>query len=184
MRRAGKPVARSDAAREALRDAEVRVLAERVRAASGRSRARQAPRAAAGRSCRPAPAAPPIIQYITLAAPQYPAASPEPVNAGCGFGWPDCTFGWYPGFYPASVFVSRDKHFDHRGDHRGDHRADHRRPPSHAPGRGLIAPWLPITAPGGRGNYARQRRSRATRRGTADRTLEGRAPSGQSSSAR
>ena len=77
---AGKPVARSDAARDALRDAEMRVLAERVKQLQDEVEFAKRP-APAPVIVQAAPAAPPIIQYITLA-PQYPAAPPEPVNAG------------------------------------------------------------------------------------------------------
>ncbi len=142
---APKAAARDDAARDALREAEVRLLAERVRQLQDEVELtkRPAPPPVEYRVTQPAPVAPPIIQYITLTVPQYPVAA-QPVNTGCGFGWSDCTFGGYPGFYPVSVFVSRDKHFDHHYHHRP-------RSPT-APGRGLIAPWLPIAAPGGRGH--------------------------------
>ena len=78
---AGKPVAR-DEAREALREAEVRLLAERVRQLQNdvELAKRPAPAPVEYRAVQPAPVAPPIIQYITLEAPQYPAPAPQPVE--------------------------------------------------------------------------------------------------------
>ena len=141
---AGKPAAR-DEAREALREAEVRLLAERVRQLQNdvELAKRPAPPPVEYRAVQPAPVAPPIIQYITLEAPQYPAAAPQPANTGCNYGWPDCTFGWYPGFYPVGYPVSvfpRERHF----------RRDKPVPTPHS--RGPVAPWSPIPVPGsGRG---------------------------------
>jgi len=146
---AAKPVAR-DEAREALRDAEVRLLAERVRQLQNDVEVakRPAPPPVEYRAAQPAPVAPPIIQFITLEAPQYPAPAPQPASYGCTSGWPDCTFGWYPGFYPyypVNVFVPR-----HRPGQDHPDRPDRPGPPAQLP-RPHIAPWLPIVAPGGRG---------------------------------
>lgn len=132
--------AREEARREALREAEVRVLAERVRQLQDEvDFAKRQPPQVEYR-VMPAPS-PPIIQYISMPAPQYAAPDPPPVTSNtCGLGWPDCTFGWYPGFYPVSVAVPRAPHF-------------RRNAPAPLPSRGHIAPWLPITVPGsGRGH--------------------------------
>ena len=145
---AGTPVAR-DKAREALREAEVRLLAERVRQLQNEVEVakRPAPPPVEYRAVQPAPVAPAIIQYITLEAPQYPAPAPQPASYGCNSGWPDCTFGWYPGFYPypVNVFVPRHPPGQDRPD-----RPDRPGPPAQLP-RPHIAPWLPIVGPGGRG---------------------------------
>ena len=131
-----------EAARESLRDAEVRALAERVRQLQDdieRAR-RQAP--------------PPQVEFLAVAPPvfvpypilfappaQYDFASAPVASGGCGFGWPDCAFGWYPGIYALNVVTGRPPHF--RRDPPG---RDREHPVN---GRGHIAPWLPIPAPGG-----------------------------------
>lgn len=146
---------REEPAPDALREAEVRVLAERVRQlqdeveAAKRTALREA-------EYRPMPA-PPVIQYIQ--APQYIqpppvqyAAAPTPVGSGCGFGWDyaDCGFGWWPGFYPAGYVVVNSA-FNRRGHPgRGDDRVVPQPLPSHGGGR--TAPWMPIVLPGGRGH--------------------------------
>jgi hypothetical protein len=140
-------IAARDAAREtaqeALREAEVRALAERVRQLQSEveiARRTVPPQV----EYRPVPM-PVYMPYPVEVAPQpqYVVAT-SMANGGCGFGWPDCAFGWYPGIYPVNLVVPRPSHF------RRD-RPDHGRelPGRDPPGRGHIAPWLPITAPGG-----------------------------------
>ena len=99
-------VARENAAREAMRQAETQALAERVRQLEDEvalARRQAPPRA----DYRPSPA-PPVIQYIVeQAAPpmQYAADVPSPAYTGCSPAWIGCGLWWVPGFYPASVFV-------------------------------------------------------------------------------
>ncbi|MET0682393.1 MAG: DUF4124 domain-containing protein [Casimicrobiaceae bacterium] len=137
---------REEAARDALRDAEVQVLAERVRQLQHEVELAK----------RPAPQpveyrvmpAPPIIQYFPPPEVQYVAAAP-PQYGGCDFGF-DCGFGWSPGFYPAN-FVVLDKTHNRRG-HPG-RGGGHIAPRQHSPTGGHTAPWAPINPPrGGRGH--------------------------------
>jgi hypothetical protein len=136
---------------DALRDAEVRLLAERVRQLQDEVEAakRQALREAEYRAIP----APPVIQYIQ--APQYVqppsvqyAAAPTPAGGNCGFGfdYADCGFGWWPGFYPASYVVVSAAPFRRSHPGRGDNPAGPRPVPIH--GGGHVAPWMPIVAPG------------------------------------
>ncbi len=145
-------VAAREAAREtaleALREAEVRALAERVRQLQTEVEIARRP-APPQIEYRPIPT-PVYVPYpIEVAAPPQYGVSAPMVNGGCSFGWPDCGLGWYPGIYPATVVLPRLPHFRRdRPDH-GRDRPDHGRelPRRDPPGRGLIAPWLPIVAP-------------------------------------
>jgi hypothetical protein len=141
---------------DALREAEVRVLAERVRQLQDEVEVakRQAIREAEYRMLP----SPPVIQYIQ--APQYVqapppvkyAAAPTPVG-GCGFGFDasDCGLGWWPGFYPASYVVVNAAPYRRGRPEHGDNAARPQPPPSHGGGR--TAPWMPIVLPGtGRGH--------------------------------
>ena len=146
MRENKAMVAAREAAREtaleAMREAEVRALAERVRQLQSEVEVARRP-APPQVEYRPVPT-PVYIPYpIEVAAPpQYAASNMSMMNGGCSFGWPDCGLGWYPGVYPANVVVVRPPYF------RRD-RPDHGRelPDRDPPGRGLIAPWLPIVSP-------------------------------------
>jgi Domain of unknown function (DUF4124) len=130
---AARDVAR-EAAQDALREAEVRVLAERVRQLQNEVEIARRP-APPQVEYRPIPM-PVYVPYpVEMAAPPQYAATTSVANGGCGFGWPDCAFGWYPGIYPVNV-IARPPYF----------RRDRDAP---APGRGHIAPWLPLAAPGG-----------------------------------
>jgi len=134
-----------EAAREALREAEVRALAERVRQLQ--AEVELARRPAPPPVAAPTPVfvpyggdfAPPPVQYINIV---NATPSGGGTGGGCYSGWPDCTFGWYPGgFYPVSVVFPRERHF----------RRDHPVPTPHF--RGPVAPWSPIPVPGsGRGH--------------------------------
>ena len=138
-----------DRDREALREAEVRALAERVRQLQAEvesaKRAPPPPVVAAA----PAPAFVPYTGEYAPPVAQYNFINASPVmggggGGGCYTGWPDCQFGWYPGFYPAYYPVNvfpRDRPF--RRDH-FPHPAPHL--------RGPVAPWSPIPVRGsGRG---------------------------------
>jgi len=97
-------LAREDAAREAALQAETQALNDRVR---------QLEAAAAAPARFVAPPSPPIIQYIV--APQQPPmqqivemTQPSYGNygyGGCDPSWAGCALSWFPGVYPASVFV-------------------------------------------------------------------------------
>jgi Domain of unknown function (DUF4124) len=141
-------IAARDAAREtaldALREAEVRLLAERVRQLQSEVEVARRP-APPQIEYRPIPT-PVYVPYpVEVAAPpQYVVPTTPTMYAGCSFGWPDCGAGWYPGIYPVNVVVTRPPHF------RGDHPGNRRDPPGReSPGPGHIAPWLPISTPGG-----------------------------------
>jgi hypothetical protein len=139
---------------EALREAEMRVLAERVRQLQDEVEAakRQPIREADYRMMPP-----PVIQYIQ--APQYVQAppaqytmAPPPAVAGCGFGFDslDCV-GWGMGFYPANYIVLSSAPFRRGHPGRDDDRVVPQPLPSHGGGR--TAPWMPIVLPGtGRGH--------------------------------
>ncbi len=98
-------VARENAAREAMRQAETQVLSERVRQLEDEVALarRQAPPRTDYRSVPPPP-----IQYVVEpgALPmQYAVDVAPPVYAGCDSAWLGCGLWWAPGIYPASVFV-------------------------------------------------------------------------------
>ena len=95
---APKTAPRDEPARDALREAEVQVLAERVRQLQYEVELakRPVPQQVEYRVVPP----PPIIQYFSPPEAQYAAAAP-PVYSGCDFGF-DCGFGWGSGFYPAN----------------------------------------------------------------------------------
>jgi hypothetical protein len=136
---------------EALRDAEVRLLAERVRQLQDEvdNAKRPAPRDVEYRMI-PAPPAPPVIQYIQAPPVQY--AAPQPAYDTCGFGFDslDCGFGWGSGFYPANFIVLNSGPFRRGFPGRGDN-AIGPRPPMPMPihGGGATAPWSPIVMHGG-----------------------------------
>jgi hypothetical protein len=101
-------LAREDAARDAARQAEAQALAARVRQLEDEARAAPPP------DYRPVIPPPPVIQYIVQAPPPpmqqtveitQPAYSPYGYG-GYGYGCDPSWFGcWWPGFYPAGVFV-------------------------------------------------------------------------------
>jgi len=97
-------VAREDAARDAARQAEAQVLAERVRQLEDEVAARQAPPPMVYASLPP-----PVIQYIVEPAPQQIAYVTPPTqpysSSGCDPSWAGCALSWFPGFYPVSVLV-------------------------------------------------------------------------------
>ena len=124
VRSAPKDPAREAQLREAAREAEVRALNERVQQLQADVvRSRQ----------EPAYVAPPV-QYVAQPAPvvivvQPPAPAPvyaEPA-AGCSWGWGNCGFGFWPGFYPSGVVVLNDRHSRHDHPHRPMHPHPHSR---------------------------------------------------------
>ena len=140
--------------KEALREAEVRALAERVRQLQAEVEVAKRPAPVAVAQAPqyvPHPGAysgewaPPPVQYNVVNVSPIPDGVAGANGGGCYSGWPDCQFGWYPGYYPAyypvSVVVPRDRHF---------RRDAFPRPTPHV--RGAVAPWAPMPAPGsGRG---------------------------------
>ena len=135
-----KPDARNDA----LRDAEVQVLAERVRQLQ--DDVEQARRQAAVPVQYPYVPSPPIVQYISTPAPapmQYADDGASQPAYGCDPSWSSCALGWYPGVYPASVIVLRAPNFRRGFPNRGGH---HFVTP--LPVRGPVAPQ-PVRGPAG-----------------------------------
>jgi hypothetical protein len=140
--------------KEALRDAEVRALAERVRQLQAEVELAKRPApAAVAQAPQYVPytgahsgewAAPPVQYNVINASPVMDGGAGS-VGGGCYSGWPECQFGWYPGsypaYYPVNVVLPRDRHF---------RRDPFPRPTPHV--RGPVAPWSPILVPGsGRG---------------------------------
>jgi hypothetical protein len=113
-----KPETRNDA----LRDAEVQALAERVRQLQ--DDVEQARRQATVPVQYQYVPSPPIVQYISIPGPapmQYADDGASQPAYGCDSSWASCALGWYPGVYPASVVVLRAPGF-HRGfPNRGGH---------------------------------------------------------------
>jgi hypothetical protein len=160
---APKPVVPDVAARDALRDAEVQLLAERVRqlqdevAAARRDAARQA-------EYRAAPPAP-VVQYESAWQPppmQYADAAPASYYGGCDPSWAGCGLGWWPGVYGTGVvFTSMPalRYLQHARDrrpyvspwpmHGGAPYASHQ--PVHG-GGGLLPRPMPRGPGGGRGH--------------------------------
>jgi hypothetical protein len=134
---APKVVAHNDNARDALRDAEVQVLAERVRQlqAEVESAKRQA--------------APPVTDYRAVAMPaempydmnyapppvQY-AISTAPAAYGCDVMWSNCGLGWGTGFYPGNVVVVRAPNFRRFSPARGGNHSPGAPPMRGSPGPG------------------------------------------------
>ena len=123
-RAAPKDPAREAAFREAARESELRALNERVQqlqAAVEQSR-RETPPPAAFVSPPPVHYAPaPAVPQVIVVSPP-PPAYPQP-SSGCDYSWGNCGFGFWPGFYPTSVVVLRNRHFrhDHHPVHLGRH---------------------------------------------------------------
>lgn len=121
---------------EAARQAEVQVLAERVRQLEDIELARgQAPPPADYRAIPP----PPVIQYVVVAPPAVAPPAPYAVNPappadpGCDPAWIDCGLWGIPGIYPTSVFLLRAPNFRHFHPVRGGHQFAVQ-PPMHSPG--------------------------------------------------
>jgi hypothetical protein len=120
-RAAPKDPAREAAFREAAREAEMRALNERVQQL-------QAEIEQARREPAPAPVVPqsqhapaPPVPYVIVVSPPAPTY-PQQV-AGCDYAWGNCGLGFWPGFYPPSVVVVRDRPFrHHRPIHHGNAR--------------------------------------------------------------
>ncbi len=149
-RAAPKDPAREAALREAAREAEMRALNERVQQlqAEVEQSRREAPPSRASVSQPPMQYAPaPPAPYIVVVSPP-PPAYPEPAS-GCDYSWGTCGPGFWPGFYPASVVVLRDRHFRHDPIRHG-RPVHHGRPihghPSHH-GGWSIAPPLQLFPP-------------------------------------
>ena len=138
---APKTAPRDEPARDALREAEVQVLAERVRQLQYEVELakRPVPQQVEYRVVPP----PPIIQYFSPPEAQYAAAAP-PVYSGCDFGF-DCGFGWGSGFYPANFVALGSVPYRRGHPIRGNGPFV---PRPHVPGGGHTAPWSPIVAPG------------------------------------
>jgi hypothetical protein len=102
----------NDAARNALRDAEVQVLAERVRQLQAEvdSAKRQAPPPSPDYRAVSMPAAMPYDMNFAPPPVQY-AAGVAPPSYGCDVTWSDCGLGWGTGFYPANVVFVRTPSF-------------------------------------------------------------------------
>ena len=104
-----KTATRDDAAREALRQAELQALSDRVRQLENETEVAR----------RPVP--PPQVVYVPVPAPapvQYEVEMTPPAGGGCDPWWASCGGWWGSGFYPASVIVVRAPNF-------------HRSPPGH-----------------------------------------------------
>jgi len=148
VRSAPKDPIREAQLREAAREAEVRALNERVQQLQADVvRSRQ----------EPAPAVPPIqivtpqpAPYVIVVAPPAPAY-PEPV-AGCNWGWGNCGYGFWPGFYPSGVVVLNDRH-SHSRHH--PHRP-HPHPHSRASDRWSWTVAPPIEMPMARSSIGRK----------------------------
>jgi hypothetical protein len=140
---APKDAAQEAAFREAARQAEIRALNERVQelqAAVEQARREPPPPTIV---VTQAPAPPPAPQVIVVSPPA--PAYPQPVAAGCDFSWPyNCGFGFWPGFYPATVVLG-DNHFRHRHHHRPGHQARPRHSLRTPPG---IFPIVPVPRQG------------------------------------
>ena len=118
-RAAPKDPAREAALREAARESEMRALDERVRQlqAEVEQSRRENPPPQAFSSPPPMHHAPaPAAPYVIVVSPP-PPTYPQP-SGGCDYAWGNCGFGFWPGFYPTSVVVPRDRHFRH---HRHPH---------------------------------------------------------------
>jgi hypothetical protein len=147
--------AAEQAAREAVRQAEVRTLEERV----------QQLQQQVNEAARQPPPQQHIEYHVVMAAPappyggdwmpppafyDYPA--PAPSYAGCDPSWFGCAYWWNPGIYPASILVAGSPRF-------GRHRPLRGGRPIATPGFRPIAPLgggpipppllRPITLPGG-----------------------------------
>ena len=132
-----KIATRDDAAREALRQAELQALSDRVRQLENETEVAR----------RPVP--PPQVVYVPVPAPapvQYQAEVTPPAGGGCDPAWSSCWGWWGSGFYPASVVVVRAPNF-HRSPpgHPG-----HRSPPGH-PGHRFPLPGPVLDFVGFRG---------------------------------
>jgi Domain of unknown function (DUF4124) len=126
-RAAPKDPVREAALREAAREAQMRALQEHVQqlqAEIEQSR-REAPPSPAFVSQPPIQYSPaqPAPYVIVVSSP--PPAYPEPAS-GCVYSWGNCGLGFWPGAYPASVVVVRDRHFRH------GHAIRHARPIDHS----------------------------------------------------
>ncbi len=109
-RAAPKDPAQEAAFRDAAREAEMRALNQRVQqlqAEVEQVRREPLPPAPMLQPQAPAPPAP----YVIVVSPPAPVYA-QPV-AGCDYPWGNCGSGHWPGFYPASVVVVRDRHFRH-----------------------------------------------------------------------
>lgn len=133
-RAAPKDPAREAALREAARESEMRALNERVQQlqAEVEQSRRETPPPAAFVSPPPMHHAPaPAAPYVIVVSPP-PPAYPQPLS-GCDYSWGNCGFGFWPGLYPTSVVVLRDRHVRH---HHHPHHHHHR--PVHL---GRHDPW-------------------------------------------
>jgi hypothetical protein len=120
-----KLATRDNAALEAIRQAELQALTDRVRQLETEVEVAR----------RPAP--PPQVVYVPIpstAPMQYQAEMPPPASSGCNPGWTSCWGWWGSGFYPASVVVVRAPSF-HRFPHvHTGHRFPLPRPARGSPG--------------------------------------------------
>jgi hypothetical protein len=97
-----RTAARDDAAREAVRQAELQTLSDRILQLENEAEVAR----------RPAP--PPQVVYVPVPAPapvQYQAEWAPPPSGGCDPSWSSCWGWWGSGFYPASVIVVRAPNF-------------------------------------------------------------------------
>jgi Domain of unknown function (DUF4124) len=115
----------SDSAREAARQAELRVLSERVQQLEAEANARNAvpPDLTYARAPPPAPP-PPTVQYnVTLLppTPQYDAGPSQQVAPTCDPTWFGCGAWWGTYFYPVPAVISRAPGFHRFPPFRGEH---------------------------------------------------------------
>ena len=98
-----------DAAREALRRAEVQALAERVRQLQDEVEVarRQAPPHVDYRVALAPPVAPNVGDWTPALPVQYAYAAPPPFTTGCDPSWVGCGLWWGQGVYSTSFIVVR-----------------------------------------------------------------------------
>ena len=110
-RAAPKDPAQEAAFRDAAREAEMRALRERVQQLQAEvEHVRREPSPAVAVL---QPQAPPTPYVIVVSPPPAPVPVYAQPAGECAYPWNNCGFGFWPGFFPASVVVVRDRHFRH-----------------------------------------------------------------------
>lgn len=140
-----KSEARDEAARDAVRRAEMQALNDRVARLQDQleqSQREAVPPPPAYPVPPPVAYSPPVPQYVSWAPPpaQYVLDTPPELTMGCGYAWNDCGGAWGAWSWPyfANVVVVRDRNNFHR--HAGPGHGN--RPV--APRPGVHAPWSPL----------------------------------------
>lgn len=110
--KAPRVVAPVEPARDALRQAEVAALTERVRQLQDEVEAarRPAPPRTEYRVLTAPPAAPDVTAGFAPTALPYSYAAPPQPDSSCVPGWAGCALSWYPGFV-TSIIVVRPQRF-------------------------------------------------------------------------